>query len=89
MLQENSRRSKLGGKKWLKETVSTNQLSLIWWDPKSLNAAPTLEEVTIQTCIILFATIVINIFTRAFKKSTKSNRLLIPKIAEKGKISSA
>lgn len=71
MLQENSRPSKLGGKTWLKETVSTNQLSIIWRDPKSLNVAPTLEEVTILTCIILFATTVINKFTTAVSKNTK------------------
>ena len=49
MLQVNSRPSKLGGKIWLKETVSTNLLFLICSDPLPLNAAPTLEEVTNKT----------------------------------------
>lgn len=71
MVRENSRLSKLGGKIWLKETVSTNLLSLICRDPVPLNAAPTLEEVTNQTCIILFATIHHNRHKYIYKNSEK------------------
>lgn len=78
MLRENLRPSKLGGKIWLKETVSTNQLYLICRYPEPLNAAPTLEEVTNMIRIILFSTVHDKcIYHSSEKNVTVFDRLLL------------